>query len=309
MKIDLDKGAFIQIGGELGKYNSIPVDYLAKFALDFQKLIQTIAKYDLPTNEAIDLGNFKIELTDFKKGSAVPKFAFSTRAENSTGQNWRIQRQTVNDRLEKLLEVSHTGDYSKITELYPEPFKRNLIVQDLYEFTNDFGNAPVAFVDYNEKQGKVVQLFKINKFKQAVKKSLITEVKDQVENSSESGIGVAKVRFSIRDGKTTKNIVDFYKHSNISLEFAPDIIVTNKRKYILKYPLRCLFEKEDGFFIIQSEMLNIIGTGMTEDEAEKAFSGEFDFVFQRFNSLPDDSLTKHNILIKNILNQIVEKVE
>ncbi len=70
-----------------------------------------------------------------------------------------------------------------------------------------------------------------------------------------------------------------------SLEYAPQVIVIGNTKYILKYPLRCLFEKEDDYYIIQSEMLGVIGTGLTEDDAEKSFNEEFDFVYKRFNAL------------------------
>ena len=173
MKIDLNSGAFIEIGGELGKYNSLPIDVLVKLAQDLQELVFTLAKYDLPTNESIDLNNFKIELVGFTKGSAVPKFAYSARSENKTGINWQVHRNTVNDKLEKLVEVSDTGDYGKIIELYPEPVKRNPIVENLYSFVNSFGTAPVSFVEYDEVNEKITPIYKINRFKPAVKKELI----------------------------------------------------------------------------------------------------------------------------------------
>ena len=266
MKLDLDSGAYIQIGGELGKYNSLPIDTLIKIAQDLQELVMTIAKFDLPSSEIVNLDNFKIELVDFKKGSAVPKFAFTPRIENKVGQNWKIHRKVVSDKFEKLVEISDSGDYKKLIELYPEPVRRNPIIENLYSFVNDFGTAPVSFVNIDVKTEKITPVFKINRFKPALKKELLTEIKNIPKIAGES-------------------------------------------KYILKYPLRCLFEKEDGFFIIQSEMLCIIGTGLTEDEAEKTFAEEFDFVYQRFNSLDGKSLTNHNQLIKDILNQIVEKIE
>ena len=131
MKIDLNNGAFIEIGGELGQYNSLPIDTLIKIAQDLQELVFTLAKYDLPTNEAVDLNNFKIELVGFMKGSAVPKFAYTQRAENKTGLFWQVHRNTVNEKFEKLVELSNNGDYGKIIELYPEPVKRNPIVENL----------------------------------------------------------------------------------------------------------------------------------------------------------------------------------
>jgi len=309
VKIDLNSGAFIEIGGELGKYNSLPIDVLVKLAQDLQELVFTLAKYDLPTNESIDLNNFKIELVGFTKGSAVPKFAYSPRSENKTGINWQVHRNTVNDKLEKLVEVSDTGDYGKIIELYPEPIKRNPIVENLYSFVNSFGTAPVSFVEYDEVNEKITPIYKINRFKPAVKKELISEIKDFEEAVSETDEAVGKIKISKRDGKITRKIIDVYSGKKFSLEYAPDVIVTETKNYILKYPLRCLFEKEDDYYVIQSEMLGIIGTGLTEDEAEKSFTEEFDFIYDRLKTLDDNSLTNHNRLIKNILIQIIDRIE
>jgi hypothetical protein len=309
MKIDLNSGAFIEIGGELGKYNSLPIDVLVKLAQDLQELVFTLAKYDLPTNESIDLNNFKIELVGFTKGSAVPKFAYSPRSENKTGINWQVHRNTVNDKLEKLVEVSDEGDYGRIIELYPEPVKRNPIVENLYAFVNSFGTAPVSFVEYDEVNEKITPIYKINRFKPAVKKELISEIKDVAEAVSETDEAVGKIKISKRDGKITRKIIDIYSGKKFSLEYAPDVIVTETKNYILKYPLRCLFEKEDDYYVIQSEMLGIIGTGLTEDDAEKSFTEEFDFIYNRLKTLDDDSLTNHNRLIKNILIQIIDRIE
>jgi hypothetical protein len=309
VKIDLNNGAFIQIGGELGKYNSLPIDVLIKIAQDLQELVFTLARYDLSTNEAVDLNNFKIEMVGFLKGSAIPKFAYSPRIENKTGRYWQIQRNTVNEKFEKLIEISNTGDYAKIIKLYPEPVKRNPIVEDLYAFVNGFGNSSVNFVDYDEVQEKITTIFKINRFKSAAKKELISEVKETEEIEAESNEAVGKIKITKRDGKIYRQILNTYSGKNFSLEYAPDIIVAGKVKYVLKYPLRCLFEKEDDFYIIQSEMLGIIGTGLTEDEAEYSFAEEFDFMYQRLNSLKATALTNHNILIKDIITQIVVKVE
>ena len=309
MKIDLNNGAFIEIGGELGKYNSLPIDVLVKLAQDLQELVFTLAKYDLPTNESIDLNNFKIELVGFTRGSAVPKFAYSPRSENKTGINWQVHRNTVNDKLEKLVEVSDTGDYGKIIELYPEPSKRNPIVENLYSFVNNFGTAPVSFVDYDEVNEKITPIYKLNRFKPAVKKELITEIKEVSDTISETDEAVGKIKISKRGGKTIRRIIDTYSGKKFSLEYAPDVIVTETKNYLLKYPLRCLFEKEEDYFIIQSEMLGIIGTGVVEDDAEKSFAEEFDFIFNRLNSLDDNSLTSHNRLIKNIIAQIIDRIE
>jgi hypothetical protein len=80
-------------------------------------------------------------------------------------------------------------------------------------------------------------------------------------------------------------------------------------KYILKYPLRCLFEKENDYYVIQSEILDIIGTGLTVDEAEFSFAEEFNYIFNKLNSLNDDQLTEHNNQIKLFLNSYIKEIE
>lgn len=309
MKIDLDKGAFLEIGGELGKYNSLPIGDLVKIAQDLQELIFSIAKFDLPSTEAIDLKNFQIELTGFEKASAVPKFAFSQRSENKCGHNWQIHRRNVNQRFEELIQVANSGDYMQLVSLIPEPVKRNPIVENLYSFVNDFGNAPVNFVDYDANKKVFSPVYKIHRFKPGVKKELIAEIREIEKSNPENDEEVGKVKITLKNGKISRRIMDTYPKKKYSLEYAPDLIMSGSVKYFLKYPLRCLFEKEDGYFVIQSEMLDIIGTGLTGEEAETAFGEEFDFIYEKFNSLSDDSLTSHNRLIKNILNQIIEKIE
>ena len=77
MELNLEKGISLKIEGELGKNQTLTVDALIKIAQSLQDLVLSIAKYDLPVDEAIDLNNFKIERTDYQKGSSIPTFALS----------------------------------------------------------------------------------------------------------------------------------------------------------------------------------------------------------------------------------------
>ena len=309
MKIDLSKGVFIQIGGELGKYNSLPIDSLVKIAQELQNLLFTLAKIDLSSAASIDLNNLKIELMDFKKGSAVPQFAYSPRVENMSGMFWQENRIAVNKKFEKLIEISNTGDYSILAEIYPEPIKRNPIVETLYSFTSSFGNAPVSFVDYHDGGGGITPIYKVQKFKSKVKKSLLGEIKGDVPSVSTTDEVVGRIKITNKGGKQRQSIVEVYSDKEYSLEYAPEIIIFGSIKYILKYPLRCLFGKEEDYYIIQSEMLGIIGTGIAIDEAENSFSEEFDFIYNKLNSLEVSELSENNIFIKTNINHIVDKVE
>src|ERR1035438_3311703 len=65
-----------------------------------------------------------------------------------------------------------------------------------------------------------------------------------------------------------------------ALSYAPEEIAINNRKYILNYPLRCLFEKEEVHYVIKNELLDIYAVGDDEAEAEKDFSEEFDYRYR-----------------------------
>lgn len=311
MKLDLNKGVYLCIEGELGKYNSIPIDNLIKFAQDFQNLLFSLARYNLPTEEPIDLNNFKIELTDFKAGkSALPQFAFTKRVEETLSSTLTKHRNTVSERFDKLMDISDQGDYYQLRDIYPEPFKRNIIIENLYSFTNDFDTSPVSFVDYIPEKREYKTYYKINRFKPAVKHELVAEISEPEFFIAETDSGYAKVKLTkTKKGEERSRITQLYKQKNVSLNYAPDVIVVQDKKYILKFPIRCFFEKEDNYYIIQSEMLDIIGTGKTPDDAESNFSQEFDFIYKRYNELPDEKLSDHLRLVKTIMNQIVDTIE
>ena len=226
-----------------------------------------------------------------------------------TGFHWEEHRNAVNEKFEKLIEISNIGDYNKIIELYPEPVKRNPIVENLYSFVNSFGDSPVSIVELDKENGEIKPIFKLNRFKPKVKNALITRITEIPESKKELSEGVGKIKIITKSGKTTRRILDTYSGAKFSLEYAPEIIVLEDRVYKLQHPLRCLFAKEDDYFIIQSELLGIIGTGRNEDEAEKSFAEEFDYLYQKLQSLDHKQLTRHNLFIKNLFSHIIENIE
>lgn len=91
----------------------------------------------------------------------------------------------------------------------------------------------------------------------------------------------------------------------LTLDYVTQKIVCNNTTYNLNYPLRCLYAKEDDYYIIQSEILDIMGTGLTVEETISSFAQEFDFIYKRYNELPNEKLSKRLQAIKSILNYLV----
>jgi hypothetical protein len=307
MKVDLEKGINIQIKGELGKYNSLPIESLVKIAESFQSLIFSIANAD-NSNDFFDINNFKIELSGFSSGSAIPQFKFSPREEYRDAFNCKDQREIVNQRLTDLLEISDDGDYTKLLKIYPDPVVRTPIVENFYTFVSGFGSSPVTIVEKGI--DSFTPIFGIHKFNSKVKDTLVIKMPLAIESESqEGGTAVAKVRITHKKGRTIKKIMNLYNQDKYSIEYAPSIIVCGLNKYILNHPLRCMFEKEEEYYVIHSEILDIIATGETQDEAENAFGVEFEFVYELLNSHDDTQLTKHNQFIKKAINKLVKRIE
>lgn len=306
-KLDLEKQISIRIEGELGKYNTLPIENLIKIAQSLQELINEIVKYDLPADEAIDPNNFKIELSGFQRGSAIPQFAFTQRI-CPTVSDYKKQRTEVNTKLNVLLSVSDSGDYSKIKKMYPDSIRRNAFIDSVYNLTSSFGNSPASFGVLDSK-GKFHSDYVVKKFKTELKNSLLVKIgKDETKKQEEFALG--RIKITRKGSKVVRQKVEqVYDKTKTSLSFSPEIINIDDKQYILNYPLRCSLEQEDNYYVIQYEPLDLIGTGMNEDEAEKSFNEEFHFLYSRLVSTPDKKLSKHLQKVKTFFMEVVKSVE
>jgi hypothetical protein len=113
---------------------------------------------------------------------------------------------------------------------------------------------------------------------------------------------------SLKSGRSVNKIQDYPKDKH-SLPYSPTEISVGSKTYMLSHPLRCSFGKEDNYFIVTSEQLDIIGTGLSRTEAEESFNEEFDYLFWRLNSLEDSQLSGRLRLIKLALNGLVNAVQ
>jgi hypothetical protein len=306
-KIDLEKEISIRIEGELGKYNTLPIENLIKIAENLQNLINDIVKHDLPADDAIDPNNFKIELSGFHPGSAIPQFSFTQRI-NPTISDVTLQRKNVNGKLLDLLAITDSGDYKSLKKMYPDSVRRNAFVEDIYNLSNSFGNSPTSFGTLDDK-GKFHSSFKNIRFKSDLKNGLIVKVGKDAQ-AKESEIALGKIKITKQGNKVVRQKIEqVYDKTKTSVSFSPEVINVAKKQYILNFPLRCSFEQEDDYFVIQYELLDLIGTGLTEDEAESNFNEEFDFLYTKLTSMSDKKMSKHLQRVKQIFQELVQTVK
>lgn len=303
MSIDFEKNINLKIKGELGKYNSLPIDDLVKIAESLQNLIFSIARQDVSTEDDIHLNNFKIELISFKGGSAMPSFAFTKRVE-PTFTSFDKQRKAVTHKLNEIFVITDKGDYQKLKEMYPEPLRRNDIVENLYSFSSSFKNSPVSV--YDEVDSHIS--YRIIKFKEQAKKSLLTKIVEPEIESEEKQCFASITIKKTKTGKKRNKIKEVYTEQNIILTYSFDSINFTNTIYSLNYPLLCNVEKEEDGFVIEYTPLNIVGAGETIEDASYSFVEEFDYTYNKLNSLDDKKLSKRLLRVKNLINDCVKNI-
>ena len=87
-----------------------------------------------------------------------------------------------------------------------------------------------------------------------------------------------------------------------------DKIVCNNTTYLLHESLETNAIYDGCTIVITCDKLSITEGGFTIEEAKESFAEHFDFIFRRYNELPNDKLSNRVIEIKNELNRIVKEV-
>lgn len=119
---------------------------------------------------------------------------------------------------------------------------------------------------------------------------------------------VGNIEIKRENGNVQTKITSVFEDVHAGLSYSTDQIKHKGKVYELYSPIRCKFSQEADYFLIESEQLDIVGTGKTVDEAEKNFAEEFDYIYTRYNQLADHQLSEKIIRIKKVLNAIILKV-
>lgn len=303
MELDLSKGIYLKIEGELGKFKTLPISSLVKIATKLEELILNIARYDIESDEAIDLDNFKIELSGFYPGCAVPEFIYTPRLQYTTSDVVR-QRKKVNDRFKDLIEIASQGNYLQLKEFYPDPLRRNTFTETLYEFVNSPGRSPMSFAKKENQHFEPV--FKLHHFKKEVKEKLLADIKEPANVLEEPQTFYAKMKsFKDSSGKTRNKTIKQIHSEDASLAFSPKDIKYEDRVFKLHTPLHCKVDIEDGYYVIQNDQLGIVGTGDTFEGAIESFSEEFDFIVNHYRKLDENQMSPRIKRAKDILQIIL----
>lgn len=304
MYLDFSKGISIEVKGELGRYNTLPLENLVSIFESLQNLINAIAKANVSQTSVLDLNNFKVELFGFREGSAVPQFKFTPRVQQQTiTEDLGQQRDVVNSSFSDLIGILQSGNYKRIKESYGVPAVRNEIVENLFAFTHSFSNSPVSIGDY---ENDFIPIVELKKLPAEIKQSLTTKI---IENQPViESYGFAKLKVTTKNGKRKTKLIQSYSADSNTLSCVFESIATGERTYQLHSSLLCSIEKEDDYYLIKSELLDLTAVGDTEGQARLDFSLEFDYAYTRYNQLKNSKLSGRLLTVKKIMNTIVKNI-
>ena len=80
------------------------------------------------------------------------------------------------------------------------------------------------------------------------------------------------------------------------------------KQYIFNFPIHCSFVKEEDYYLIKNELIDITATGLTSDEVEQNFNEEFDYLYTRLNELDNSKLSIRLQNIKLAINLFIKEV-
>jgi hypothetical protein len=304
MNLNLEDKISFRIGGEIGEYQTISIDKLYEIANNFQVLINSIAKNDIEVEGGINLCNFKIELCGFKGGSAIPEFCFTNKI-IPTIANFKEQRREINASLEKILQISDSGDYLTLISEYPEFGRRNEIVEALYSFRSSFGKSPIEIGYYN---GKFNSKFKLKEFNPSLKKAIIVEVETGHATEKIEYKAFGQIKVSQKGKKKNYKVEQELKFDNHSLTYSPEIIIFRNTQYLLKYQLHCNLLFEDGCFTIKNEILDIVAVEEDKDLAENSFNEQFDYLYNRLKNAEPETLSNAMLERKYFFGMLIKEI-
>jgi len=179
------------------------------------------------------------------------------------------------------------------------PVERQRIFKPLIDgiINNELANTTFAFGESDRDNLKPLSVPKTHSYSILVPKP--TAIKQELVEVKKS---MAMVE--IKNNRATPKILELFEEV-MKPVYLFNEIPFNGTNYNLKFPIPCELIHEDDVYILENKSLGIMAFGQNITEAQKSFFEEFDYIYKRYNSLPDSDLSSEVITIKDYLNLIV----
>lgn len=292
----------MQIGGEIGKNNSLPLKYFAELAKNLQSVIDTLVECELPEEEGFDRSNFQLELTDFQPDGVIPGFSFTKQVQSVVGGDAMEQRVQISKSFENLISMADGGNYEQLNDIFPETATRKKVAKSFFGFVDSLKTPKVAFGDFDSKKG-FKSKFKVKKYNKETKQQILETKIEAAPIDTEYVYG--RIKLTTQNGKERKAIAEIFENEATKLSYVFEKIETSERNFDLASPIYCSLQKAEDSYAIESELLRLSAKGTSEAEAVQQFSTAFVDQFAKLENTKYGDLTEQERVVKTVLTVLV----
>ena len=207
--------------------------------------------------------------------------------------------------IEAILEV----DDVKLEQILPQPFLRRRVVSRIRTIAPADGSDYRLSFRFNGGPPKtLIRPTKESMYKLAAITAELEEREEPVPKFVE-----AKGMAQLEDDGNIKKWIETFEVKELELNpdhvWRPQKIRTKGKVFHLTHRIACVIEKQDDLFFSEDTNLGIIAYGETREDVIRAFSNEFEVLWDVIAQEEDNLLTQDALLLKRYVLQLVRKVE
>jgi hypothetical protein len=215
----------------------------------------------------------------------------------SNMQDWKLDAFTTYKTLVIESDYNEDGFLKKIESRYT-PEQRKRIYEPVINGILKRKNTSVSFKNRSDDRPYKLQLPRQRSVE------ILTPASPKVVDKMEPRTSMARVE--IRGQVARPKVLELFEDIKTPI-IGYEKIAGSEKTYELKYPIYCEMNTADGLYFLENKQFGLYSAGNTREEAEAGLFEEFEFILNRYNSLPDSQLTDDVISIKQSLNLIWQK--
>lgn len=176
------------------------------------------------------------------------------------------------------------------------PEQRNKIFKPLFESVSNRKDTKITFGIGSGKQ--------LRPLPKPLPKSIniLTPSLEKISEPMEKRTSMAMVE--IRGQVKRPKVLELFEEQKVPI-ISYDTIMGTKKKYELNFPIYCELHRIDELYTLENKQFGLYATGSNLEEAKSGLFEEFEYILERYNSLPDNKLTDDVKNIKQALKLII----
>lgn len=301
------------LSGDAVQDGRVSVKLFASSLYKIQSVVNNLAKSRLKIDPSIpgrlssDIAvHTELYLIKTKEGSFTAELAFPQKTEDLFPDYPDFEENIISD-TQGVLDAISNKDKSKLKNILPNPRYRQRVIKDIVSITP--GEREDYSLNIRVGGGEKISMLKPNREEISVLMDLPTPIeKFETHKSIVLATGLAEM-----EEGTIKNWLETYdvqeEEFDLERSWRPKKISWASHIYILTHPIVCVVIQEKKGFTVEYSPLKIYTLGETREEAQEAFSEEFDILYNEFAEEEDHHLTKDAQELKLVILNLIKTIQ